>query len=137
VRVLTCAERSSSLREGPPPEIGKDQWKNAAAIVTVGQDTETLTFAELADYLTRRQVEPEGEQEMPDFLPPFIGISEPAAEKLFAASGVTRDQAFTKAKGNDFKPIDLNQNGTIVVKLKKAKGAGSNVVGLLKAPIRS
>jgi peptidase M28-like protein len=135
------------LRDGPPPEIAKDQWKKAhaqfavlrgliqrgaAVIVTVGQDTETLTFAELADYLTRRQIEPEGEQEMPDFLPPFISISEAAAERLFGASGFTRDQAFTKAKTNDFRPIDLKQNGTIAVKLKKAKGAGSNVVGLLE-----
>ena len=135
------------LRDGPPPEIGKEQWKKAhaqfnvlrglitrgaAAIVTVGQDFETLTFPEIADYLTRRQIEPDGEQEMPDFLPPFISISEQAAEKLFTASGLTRDQAFTKAKGTDFKPIDLNQNGTITVKLKKAKGAGSNVVGLLE-----
>src|SRR5215213_2346686 len=135
------------LLDGPPPEIGKDQWKKAqaqfnvlrgliargvAAIVTVGQDTETLTFAELADYLTRRQIEPEGEQEMPDFVPPFISISEPAAEKLFAASGFTRNEAFTKAKGEDFRPIDLKQNGAITVKLKKAKGVGSNVVGLLE-----
>ncbi|HKG58198.1 MAG TPA: M20/M25/M40 family metallo-hydrolase [Pyrinomonadaceae bacterium] len=135
------------LRDGPPPEIPKDQWKKAqaqfnvlrgliqrgaAALVTVGQDTETLTFAELADYLTRRQIEPDGEQEMPDFLPPFISISESAAEKLFAASGLTRDEAFTKAKGDDFRPIDLKQNGTITVKLKKTKGVGSNVVGLLE-----
>ena len=135
------------LREGPPPSISKEQWKKAqaqfnvlrgliargaSAIVIVGQDTETLKFAEIADYLTRRQIEPEGEQEMPDFLPPFISISEAAAEKLFAASGVTRDEAFTKAKGNDFRPIDLQQNGTITVKLKKAKGVGSNVVGLLE-----
>lgn len=135
------------MREGPPPEISKDQWKKAqaqfnvlrgliargaAALVTIGQDTETITFAELADYLTRRQIEPEGEQEMPDFLPPFISISEAAAEKLFAASGFTRDEALTKAKGDDFKPIDLKQNGTITVKLKKAKGVGSNVVGLLE-----
>ncbi|HSE16144.1 MAG TPA: M20/M25/M40 family metallo-hydrolase [Pyrinomonadaceae bacterium] len=135
------------MRDGPPPEIGKDQWKKAhaqfnvlrglisrgaAAIVTVGQDTESLTFAELADYLTRRQVEPEGEQEMPDFLPPFISISETAAEKLFAGSGFTRDQAFTKARGSDFKPIELLQNGTITLKLKKAKGISNNVAGLLE-----
>ena len=135
------------MREGPPPEISKDQWKKAqaqfnvlrgliargaAALVTIGQDTETITFAELADYLTRRQIEPEGEQEMPDFLPPFISISEAAAEKLFAASGFTRDEALTKAKGDDFRPIDLNKTGTITVKLKKAKGVGSNVVGLLE-----
>jgi hypothetical protein len=136
------------LRDGPPPEIGKDQWKKAhaqfnvlrglitrgaVAIVTVGQDmVETLTFPEIADYLTRRQVEPEGEQEMPDFLPPFISISDTAAEKLFAASGLTRDEAFTKAKGADFKPIELRQNGAITLKLKKAKGIGSNVVGWLE-----
>jgi hypothetical protein len=135
------------LRDGPPPGIAKEQWKKAhaqfnvlrgliargaSAIVIVGQDTETLTFAEIADYLTRRQIEPEAEQEMPDFLPPFISISEPAAEKLFAVAGVTRDEAFTKAKGNDFRPIDLQQNGTITVKLKKGKGVGSNVVGLLE-----
>jgi hypothetical protein len=136
------------LRDGPPPEIGKDQWKKAhaqfnvlrglitrgaVAIVTVGQDmVETLTFPEIADYLTRRQVEPEGEQEMPEFLPPFISISDTAAEKLFAASGLTRDEAFTKAKGADFKPIELKQNGAITLKLKKAKGIGSNVVGWLE-----
>jgi Zn-dependent M28 family amino/carboxypeptidase len=93
---------------------------------------ETLTFPEIADYLTRRQVEPEGEQEMPEFLPPFISISDTAAEKLFAASGLTRDEAFTKAKGADFKPIELRQNGAITLKLKKAKGIGSNVVGWLE-----
>src|SRR5215212_9196254 len=92
------------IRDGPPPGIAKEQWKKAhaqfnvlrgliargaAAIVTVGQDAETLTFSELADYLTRRQIEPDGEQEMPDFLPPFISISESAAARLFAASGFT------------------------------------------------
>ena len=135
------------LRNGPPPEIGKDQWKKAqgtlnvwraliqkgvAAIVTIGEDMETLTFSELADYMTRRQVELDGEQEMPDFLPPFISISEPAAEKLFAASGVTRADAFAKAQSSDFRPIDLVQNGSVTVKLKKAKGASNNVVGLLE-----
>ncbi|HYV10497.1 MAG TPA: M20/M25/M40 family metallo-hydrolase [Pyrinomonadaceae bacterium] len=135
------------LRDGPPPEIGKDQWKKAqgtlnvwraliqrgaAAIVTIGGDMETLTFSELADYLTRRQVELDGDQEMPDFLPPFISISESAADKLFAASGVTRADAFAKTQSSDFKPIDLMQNGSVTVKLKKAKGASNNVVGLLE-----
>jgi Peptidase family M28 len=135
------------LRDGPPPEIGKEQWKKAhaqinvlrgliqkgvAAIVTIGGDVETLTFSELADYLTRRQVELDGEPEMPDFLPPFISISEPAAEKLFAASGVTRADAFTKSQSSEFRPIDLVQNGSVTVKLKKTKGASNNVVGLLE-----
>ncbi|HET6976264.1 MAG TPA: M20/M25/M40 family metallo-hydrolase [Pyrinomonadaceae bacterium] len=135
------------MRSGPPPEIAKDQWKQARAqfnvfrvlisrgvggIVLIGQDTETLTFAEMADYLTRRQIEPEGEDEMPDFLPPFISVSDAAAEKLFAASGVTMADAFKKAEDVTFTPIDLKATATITVKLKKSKGVGNNVVGLLE-----
>ena len=135
------------LQDGPPPGITKDQWKKAqaqinvlrsligrgaAGIVIVGQETETLTFAEMADYLTRRQVEPEGEDEMPDFLPPFLSISETGAEKLFAASGITYADALAKAKRDDFTPIDLKETATITVKLKKSKGVSNNVVGLLE-----
>jgi len=135
------------LRSGPPPEIGKEQWKaahaqanvmrgliarGAAALVLVGTDTETLSFAEIGDYLTRRQVEPESEQELPDFLPPFLSVSDAAAEKLFSASGMTAAQAFAKAKRDDFAPMDLNQSATITVRLKKSTGVGNNVVGLLE-----
>lgn len=135
------------LRDGPSPEFSKDQWKKAqaqvailrgliargaAGIVMIGQDTETITFAEMADYLTRRQIEPDGEDEMPDFLPPFISVSEAAAEKLFAASGVTLAEASTKAKGSGFTPIDLKDTASIIVKFKKGKGVGNNVIGLLE-----
>ena len=135
------------FRPGPPPGVGKEQWKKAraqvnvmrgliargaAALVTIGEDTETLTYAEIADYLTRRQIEPESEQEMPDFLPPFISISDSGAEKLFAASGFTRAEAFAKAQAEGFTPIQLQQSATITVRLKKSKGLGNNVVGLLE-----
>lgn len=135
------------LHDGPPPGIEKDQWKKAqgpigvlraliargaAGIVIIGQETETLTFAEMADYLTRRQVEPESEDEMPDFLPPFLSISETGAEKLFAASGVTYADALAKAKRDNFTPIDLKETATITVKLKKSTGLSNNVVGLLE-----
>jgi Peptidase family M28 len=135
------------LREGPLPGISKEQWKKAqapfnilrgliqrgaTAIVTVGQDMETVTWPEMADYLTRRQIEPEGEQDMPDFLPPFISISEDAANKLFVAAGTSKAEAFAKADAEGFKPIDLKQSANITVKLKKAKGVGNNVVGLLE-----
>ena len=108
------------LREGPLPGYTKEQWKKAGAqfnifrgliqrgvagIVIIGQDQETITFSEMADYLTRRQIEPEGEQEMPDFLPPFISISEDAANKLFVAAGTSKAEAFAKADAEGFKPI--------------------------------
>ena len=135
------------LQDGPPPEISKSQWAKAqaqgnviralimrgvAAIVTIGQNTETITFAELADYLTRRRVEPESSTELPDFIPPFLSVSNTAAEKLFASSGVTLAEALAKAKRDDFTPMELNQSATITVKLKKAIGVGNNVVGLLE-----
>jgi Zn-dependent M28 family amino/carboxypeptidase len=59
-------------------------------------------------------------------------VSEAAAEKMFAASGVTWADADAKAKRDDFKPIDLKQSGTITIKLKKTLGVGNNVVGLLE-----
>ncbi|HEX5883467.1 MAG TPA: M20/M25/M40 family metallo-hydrolase [Pyrinomonadaceae bacterium] len=135
------------FRPGPPPEIGKDQWKKAsaqlnvmrgliargaAALVTIGEDLETLTYAEIADYLTRRQIEPESQQEAPDFLPPFITVSDSGADKLFAGSGFTRAEAFAKAQAEDFTPIELQQSATITVRLKKGKGVGNNVIGLLE-----
>lgn len=135
------------LHDGPPPEIAKNQWKKAsaqfavlrgliargvAAIVTIGQNPETLTFAELADYLTRRQIDLDSEPVWPDFAPPLLSLSNTAAEKLFASSGVTLAEALAKARREDFTPIDLNQSATITVKLKKATGIGNNVVGLLE-----
>ena len=135
------------LLDGPPPEIAKAQWdkaqaqgnvitnlviRGAAAIVIVGQQTETITFAELADYLSRRRVEPESSPELPDRIPPFLSVSDTAAQKLFASSGMTFAEALAKAKRDDFTPVDLNQAATITIKLKNAIGVGNNVVGLLE-----
>jgi Peptidase family M28 len=144
---LDVKEKIVVFRNGPLPPFSKDQWKQAhaqfnimrgliargaAALVVINPETENLSYAELADYLTRRQVEPESEQEMPEFLPPFISVSDQGADKLFAASGITRAEAINKAKGDNFTPIDLKQSATITVRLKKSKGVGSNVVGLLE-----
>jgi len=135
------------LREGPPPEVSKDAWskaqgpvgvirglisRGAAAILLINQYTEERSYAESADYLTRRRVQLESDQELPDFLPPFIALSEAAADKLFAGSGVTKADAFAKAEREDFTPIDLKQSATVTVRLKKGKGVGSNVVALLE-----
>ena len=135
------------IQDGPPPEIAKSQWdkaqaqgsvmralimRGAAAIVIIGQNTETITFAELADYLTRRRVELESSPEYPDLIPPFLSVSNTAAEKLFASSGMTFAEALAKAKRDDFTPVDLNQSATITVKFKKATGISNNVVGLLE-----
>lgn len=135
------------LREGPPPEINKESWqkahaqvnvlrgliaRGAAALVIISSGTEQHSYDEIADYLTRRQIQPESEEEMPGSLPPFISISEAAAEKLFAASGLTKTAAFAKAEREDFAPIVLKQSAGITLRFKKEKGIGNNVVGLLE-----
>ena len=135
------------LREGPPPEIAKDAWdkeqgqlnvirtlitRGVGGLVLINKYTEERSYSESADYLTRRRLQLESDSEMPEFLPPFIAVSEAGADKLFAGSGITRAEAFAKAERDDFAPIDLKQPATITVRLKKANGTGSNVVGLLE-----
>jgi hypothetical protein len=135
------------LREGPPPEISKDSWdkgqgrlnvmrgvisRGAAGLILINKYTEDRSYDQWADYLTRRRIQLESDPEMPEFLPPFIAVSEAGAEKLFAGSGVTKAEAYAKAEREGFAPIDLKQSATITVRLKKAKGTGSNVVGLLE-----
>ena len=135
------------LREGPAPEINKDSWdkgqgqlnvmrglisKGAAGLILITKYTEERSYAESADYLTRHRLQLESDPELPEFLPPFIAVSEAGADKLFAESGITKADAFAKAEREDFVPIDLKQTATITVRLKKARGTGSNVVGLLE-----
>jgi Zn-dependent M28 family amino/carboxypeptidase len=135
------------MLEGPPRIVSKDSWKKAriqfdivrnlvaqgaAAIVFISHGREEHSYAEIANYLTRRQIEPADSEEMPAFLPPFLNLSDAAAEKLFSASGVTRAQALSKAEAEGFTPIDLKQTAKITVRLKKGKGVSNNVVGLLE-----
>ncbi len=133
------------LREGPAPEISKADWargqgnilrglitRGVGAIVFINNFTEERSYSESADYLTRRRVEPESALEMPEVVPPFIAVSDAGAEKLFAGAGITKAEAFAKAEREDFAAIDLKQTATVTVRLKKAKGVGSNVVGLLE-----
>ena len=83
--------------------------------------------------MTRRQIElADGEEIDLSFLPPFVNVSNGAAEKLFAASGTSFAQALTQAESNSFTPFSLKKSAKINVKVKKTKGIGNNVVGLLE-----
>jgi hypothetical protein len=135
------------LLQGPPRIVNKKSWQKAgiqidilrylvsqgvAAIAFIEHGREERNYDETAEYFVRRQIERADEEEMPDFLPPFLNLSKAAAEKLFAASGVTLTEALEKAEAEGFTPIDLKQSAKITVRLKKAKGVGSNVVALLE-----
>jgi Zn-dependent M28 family amino/carboxypeptidase len=135
------------MLDGPPKMVDKESWKaakaglnilrqliggGAAALVSVNTGTDEHPFSEMADYLTRRQIEPADNEEMPSFLPPFINLSNEAASRMFAESGTTFTDALAKAELEGFKPFSLKKSAKITVRLKKLKGAGNNIVGLLE-----
>lgn len=135
------------LLEGPPKRVNKASWKKAKAqqdvlrnlimqgaggLIFVNRGTEEHPYSEMADYLTRRRIERADSEEFPSFLPPFITLSNEAATKLFADSGTTFAQALVKAETEAFKPFTLKKSGKITVRVKKTKGSGNNVVGILE-----
>jgi len=135
------------MLEGPPGNVSKDSWKKAhaqlsilkglvgagvAGIVFMSHGREEHPYAETADYLVRRQVDRADSKDMPAELPPFLSVSDAAADKLFAKSGTTRAEALAQAEAEGFKPIDLKQTAKIKVKYKKGSGVGNNVIGLME-----
>ena len=98
VQNLNLRGKVAVVLEGPPPEVKKDSWKQAhaqsiilrgliargvAGIILLNTGPQEHTFSELADYLTRRQVELADDDEFPDFLPPFLTVSDGTAENFF------------------------------------------------------
>ena len=135
------------LLKGPPKIVSKESWaaakaqlgiirnlfmQGAAGVIFVNTGTKEHPFAEAADYLTRRQIERADSEEMPSFVPPFITVSNGAATKMFADSGTTFTEALASAEGENFKPFSLKKTAKLSLHLKKSKGIGNNVVGLLE-----
>jgi hypothetical protein len=135
------------IMDGPPPGVDEKMWTEqkfgmaimrnlifggASAIVYIGRGTEKTPPEELISYFSRRQLTLPNEEGYPAQLPPFVYLSANGAEKLFAKSGVTREQALAQAITREFKPIDLKQKAKIVAKYSTSKVAASNVVGYLE-----
>lgn len=135
------------MLEGPPTGVSKTDWDNAKAqrlfirnlwskgvsgIVVIAHGREETPVSQMIDYSSRRQVSMEDEADPPSQIPPFVYVGGSGAEKLFAKSGTTLKDALAKAETNEFKPIKLSQKASVVAKMKKSKGAGSNVIGYLE-----
>ncbi len=143
----SLAGKVAVLIEGPPPGFPEKTWteqraqmtvigglirSGAAAIVLIGDGKEKNPPEETISYLSRRQITLPDEQGYPPQIPPFIYVSSKGAEKLFAKSGVTREQAIASGASRDFKPIDLKQKAKIVAKYDVKKVAANNVIGYLE-----
>jgi hypothetical protein len=135
------------LLEGPPKAANAAEWKKmkagflikrnlfqrgAAGLIIANMSTEQMSYATMADYLTRRQVERADEEQFPPDFPPFVAVSDAGAEKLFAGSGTTYAQVLARAQRGEFVSQELKHSGKIKVKLRGARVAASNVVGLLE-----
>ncbi|HEX8161883.1 MAG TPA: M28 family peptidase [Pyrinomonadaceae bacterium] len=135
------------LIEGPPKGVAEAQWKKlkapfeirkglitqgAAALVATNAGDEQTPYPMLADYLTRRQLEPADARQWPAELPPFIALSDAGAEKLFAGSGTTYAQARAAADRGEIVSRELKTTAKIKIKFKSAKVAAGNVVGYLE-----
>jgi hypothetical protein len=135
------------MLEGPPPGFPEKEWKEkklgmammrnvvlagASAIVFIGRGDEKSPPEETISYLSRRQLTLSNEEGYPPQVPPFVYVSSKGAEKLFANSGVTREEALQRAVTREFKPINLKQKAKITAKYEVKKVAGYNVSGYLE-----
>jgi hypothetical protein len=135
------------LLEGPPRNVDKKSWEKArasftvmrnlvmagaAALVVAGSGDERMPYATLADYLTRRQLEPSDSPKYPAELPPFIAVSDAGAERLFAGSALTYAQARDRAERGEYASQNLKLPVKIKVRFSETQVRGSNVVGLLE-----
>ncbi len=135
------------LTEGPPPGFPEKNWAEqkaqraimgslirggAAAVVFIGDGKEKSPPEESISYLSRRQITLPNEEGYPPQVPPFIYVSAKGAEKLFAKSGLTREEALERGATQEFKPVDLKLKAKIVAKYASKKVAANNVVGYLE-----
>ncbi len=104
----------------------------AAALVFAGLGTDEQPYPTLADYMTRRQVEPADAEQPPPQLPPFAALSDAGAEKLFDGSGTTYAEARARAERGEFASLELKQSARLKFRRQEATVTGSNVVGLLE-----
>lgn len=135
------------LISGPPKNADEAAWEKAeserviitylfsagiAGLIITNGGTKRMSYPQLASYLTRRRVALAEEHDPPATLPPIVYVSDQSAEVVFTGSGTTYAQA--KQKADKGEPASNNLKGTasITVRLKKEKGVGANVAGLLE-----
>ncbi len=135
------------ILEGPTPGFPEKEWKarkygilivsnlirlGVSAIVYIGHGGEKNPPDELISYFSRRQISMPNEAGFPPQVPPFIYVSDKAADKLFVKSGVTRQDVLLRSATRDFKPIDLKVKAKLAVKYETKKVISNNVAGYLE-----
>ncbi|MGA9767674.1 MAG: M28 family peptidase [Blastocatellia bacterium] len=112
--------------------FGRLITSGAAAIVVTYVGRETQPFGLASTYMMRRRVSFADDPQMPFKTPPFIFVSDEAAEKLFAGSGTTYKEAKAKAEAGEFASRDLGKQAAITIGVKREEAPSSNVVAVLE-----
>jgi Zn-dependent M28 family amino/carboxypeptidase len=135
------------ILRGQPKNVDAAQWnqeadrraiagnlirRGVAGIIVANAGTKQASYPEIADYLMRRNVAPADAPEAPFKLPPIVVVSDAAADKLLAGTGMTFAETLAKAETGESVSRDLSKTATIDVMLKREQVTGSNVVGFLE-----
>jgi hypothetical protein len=106
--------------------------RGVAGIIVANVGSPRASFAEIADYFSRRDVSLASAPAMPFQLPPIALVSNAAADKILAGTGMTFAETLAKAETGEATSKDLNKNATIEVTLKREEATGNNVAGYLE-----
>lgn len=144
---LDVKDKIVMILRGQPKNADAAQWQQEATRQTIGANliqrgvagiivanvsSPRASFAEIADYLTRREVSLASAPEMPFQLPPIVLVSNAAADKILAGTGMTFADTLAKAETGEAASKDLNKNATIAITLKREEVTGSNVAGFIE-----
>jgi Zn-dependent M28 family amino/carboxypeptidase len=135
------------ILNGRPQNMDEAAWKKAgstmalarnlvaqgaAGIVLANFGSKAQPYKLVANYLSRRRVQPADAPVPPFKLPPILLMSDEGLDKLFAGAGQTYAQSLAKAQTGEFVSRDLNKQATISIRIKTEEATSSNVAGILE-----
>lgn len=135
------------ILSGRPQNVDEAAWKKAgssmslarnlvmqgaAGIVLANFGSKAQPYKLIANYLSRRRVQPADAPAPPFKLPPVLLMGDEGLEKLFAGTGATYAQALAKAESGEFASKDLNKTATINIRIKTEEATSSNVAGIME-----
>jgi Zn-dependent M28 family amino/carboxypeptidase len=135
------------ILNGRPSSVDEAAWKKAgspmmlarnlitqgaAGIVLANFGSQAQPYKLIANYLSRRRVQPADAPAPPFKIPPILLMGDEGLEKLFAGTGSTYAQTLAKAQTGEFVSRDLNKQAAISIRIKTEEAASSNVAGILE-----
>jgi Zn-dependent M28 family amino/carboxypeptidase len=104
----------------------------ATGLIFINNQTEGRPFATVAKYATFRRVALTTAPETPFAVPPIVLVTEAAADKVLAGSGITYTEARAKAGAGEMVSRDLKKTGALEVLVKREQVNSYNVAGVLE-----